>query len=568
MSFLGRVAALGTGTIDRVLTRAEQAVGLRAPDPVPVEAPREAPAAPFFPVDYDWRLMADELSKSARPAIATGIEALPDPSDAPTRAPRALKDDPFQMVELLGWKERPSGLAYTVLEQVVRRTPPIKAMHLVRVSQAKRHCRVQEDSHQIGFRVKHRDKKTNLSRAARRQAQEMELALLKTTRGDVGIGRSLFGDFTAACIKDSLTYDQTCFEVIYNRRGQPHSWYAADAKTIRLADSSNRFIDKASNSAIRTVQILNGQVINEWSAAEMAFAIRNRDTSIQSQGYGTSEIEMMIHVITAMLWAFDYNKRFFSQGAAPKGLLNFKGKMPGFQLAAFRRFFYQMIAGVENAWKTPIVNAETGVEWVSMQSTNRDMEYSAWYDFLLKLSSAMYLMDPMEIGFKYGNENDRSLFESANEQKVTQSKDKGLKPLMTWWGEELNRYIIHPWDPDFSVEFLGLEALSPKEQADLDEVRGRTYMMVDELRASEGLAPLPDGEGQVLTNSSWLQYKQQKDAAAQQAQAGAEGEGEGEGGAQENDQGGDQGSNLESLFARMDQQGQGPIKKSLTTMEF
>ncbi len=69
-----------------------------------------------------------------------------------------------------------------------------------------------------------------------------------------------------------------------------------------------------------------------------------------------------------------------------------------------------MLAGVGNAWKTPILNADDGVEWVSMQSNNRDMEYNEWMNFLLKLACAMFLMDPAEVNFKFGSESEKALF--------------------------------------------------------------------------------------------------------------------------------------------------------------
>jgi hypothetical protein len=468
--------------------------------------------------DYDWNAYGNDLVKAAMP---DSISAL-DVGDA-ARPPKTLLYDPFQLVELLGWKERPTGLAYTMLDNMVRRTPPIQAMIQTRLSQVARHCRVQENSHGIGFRVQHRDKKTNLSRAARRKAESIQQAILTTTTQDAGIGRDNFEMFSRKAIYDSLVFDQACWEIVPSKKGKPHSWQVADAKTIRLADTDELFLTRKSDRAIRTVQILDGQVINEYPAREMAWMIRNPRSSIQAQGYGTSELEMLVHVITAMLWAFQYNQKFFSQGSTPKGMINFKGQLPGRQLAAFRRFFYQMLAGVENAWRTPVVNAEQGVEWISMQESNRDMEFSQWYDFLLKLSGGMYLMDTAEIGFKYGNENDRSLFESGNEQKITVSKDKGLKPLLVTYENSLNRTIVQELDPDFELRFMGLESLTEKEQAELEKTQGETFLLIDEIREKHGRKPLANGEGQVLNSPTWMQNHQAIMQAQMQADAAAQG---------------------------------------------
>lgn len=576
MTLFGRVAALGRGTVDRALSRAEEAVGLRAP--APIQTLPDAPRLPFLESSLwseDWHSVGHDLVKA--------VSVSPLDVGGASREPKALMHDPFQMVEILGWKERPTGLAYLMIDQMIRRTHVIQAMILTRVNQVARHCRVQQDRYGIGFRIQHRDKKKNLSRAARRMAESLQDAIMRTTTGDPGVARDDFEAFTRKVMRDSMSFDQGCWEIVKSRRGKPHSWTAVDAKTIRLVDTAERFLDRKSNSAIRTVQILDDQVINEWAADEMAFMIRNPLSSIQAQGYGTSEVEMLIHVITAILWAFQYNQKFFSQGATPKGLINFKGQVPGRQLAAFRRFFYQMLAGVENAWRTPVLNAEQGVEWISMHSTNRDMEYSAWMDFLIKLSAAMLQMDPTEIGFKYGQEGgERSMFESSNEQKVTQSKDKGLKPILIRYQNTLNQMIVQPIDPDFEMSFMGLDSLTPKEQADLDKVRGETFLTVDEIRREEGKRPLPDGEGAVILNATWMQYKQAKDAAAM----GPGPDGAPPGGAPGGDAGaGGGGGDLESLLAGMGSPdggaqggapaGPGPspfdqkkIKKALTSYSF
>lgn len=571
MGLLSRVAAIVSGSVDLALTRAERAAGLRAPEPPTPPDPLILPAPPFLdriqagfaqpmrddgsfwtsPNDVPSRDDAMELIKALVPSSIDRLD-----ESGPKGEPKAVLADPFQLIEVLGWRERPTGVSFLARDMIVARTPVFAAAVQVRIAQIARHCRVQEDSHGIGFRVGHRSKKKNITRAARRMAESIQHAILTTTTGDAGIGRDTFESFTRRIWYDSLVHDQATWEIIESRRGKPYSWHAVDAKTIRLADTDETFFERSADRKIRTVQILDGQVVNEFRADELAFMVRNPRSNIQAQGYGMSEIDMILHVIVAMLWAFDYNKRFFSQGSTPKGFINFKGQVPGRKLQEFRHFFYRMISGIENAWRTPVMNAEGGVEWVSMHTSNRDMEYSQWMDFLIKLTSAIMLIDPTEFGFKYGNEGDRSLFESANEQKITHSQDKGLKPLLIRYQDELNKMIVQRIDPDFELEFLGLDALTQQEKADLDEKKARTYLTIDEIRESEGLPPLPDGEGAVINSPTWMQFKQAKDAAAQQAAMGPEGGAPGEEGAPPDgapdgaDEGGADAPSLENLLAK------------------
>lgn len=323
-----------------------------------------------------------------------------------------------------------------------------------------------------------------------------------------------------------------CFEITGNRKGLPAKFQAVDAATIRLADTVNiTYVEDP--DLIASVQVYDNMVINEYRRQEMAFAVRNPHTNIRMYGYGYSEIEMLINAITSWLWGFDYNSKFFNQGTVAKGLLNIQGTMNQTQLKAFRRQWYQMVSGVENAWRSPVLNSDGKVEWVNMTQTNRDMEFSAWMDFLIKLVGGIFQIDPMELGFKYGDSGaGKQLFESGTQAKLTASKDKGLTPLLHHVGSTLTDYLIRPVDKDWRFEFVGLEQESKGELAELNQKRVKVTHTLNELRAEQDLPP--DEYGDIILDPSYIQWRtsqeQMKMAQEQQAgEAGAPGEGAEEG---------------------------------------
>jgi hypothetical protein len=325
-------------------------------------------------------------------------------------------------------------------------------------------------------------------------------------------GPAPFEQFLRKISWDSLVYDQLTFEVVPNRKGEPAEWYATDAATFRLADSARAYMENRSSDDVRYVQIYDGLIVNEYTAEELCFGVRNPKTDIRLHGYGTSELEMLITVITALLFAWQYNQNFFTQGAAQKGILNFKGTIPDQQMRSFRRHWYQMLAGVENAWRTPITNAEE-IQWISMQNTNRDMEFNSWMDFQIKLACAMFSMDPIELNFKYGVVGQKSAMqEGNNREKITESKERGLRPLLRFIAGCINSYIIWPINENFELQFVGLDALTRKDVAEVNTQRVKSYMTVNELRAEDDLEPIEGGD--VLLDPVYAQLK----SAAQQAQ--------------------------------------------------
>ena len=460
----------------------------------------------------------------------------PVPDENATDDPKSLFWDPFAIIEQLGYKERPSSVTYGTLKAMVWKTPIIHAIIQTRIQQMASFCQPVKDRYEMGYRVKLRDSAKEPSPEDKKWSQQAETMILRTGVTDNPRGRDTFEKFVRKIMWDSLVYDQFCAEIVPNKRGEPAEWYAVDASTIRLADTASTFLNEDNTEAVRYVQIYDGMIISEYTQKELCFGVRNPRTDIRLFGYGVSEIEMLMTVITAILFGWTYNQNAFSQGSSQKGILNFKGAIPERQLKAFRRHWYQMVSGVENAWRVPITNAEE-LQWINMQNSNRDMEYSAWFDFLIKISAAMLTIDPVEINFKYGNTGQRAqMNEAANKEKITESKERGLRPLLRFLETQINQYIIWPLNESFEFKFMGLDSKTREEMADLNTKLVKTVRTIDELRAEDNLPPLPEGKGEIILDPTWLQFASGKDQMAQQgdpnapggdAQPGADGQGDG-----------------------------------------
>lgn len=468
-----------------------------------------APVAAGAPTDQDAHLEADGSVAEAA--------AAPVPEDSAVSPPKSMFWDPFAVVEQLGYKERPSSISYGTLKAMTYRMPVVNAIIQNRINQVAAFATPQHNRHQLGFRISLRDSEAEPMPADRKWIKEMEALIMRTgvTNNPRGRGPAPFEAFLRKAVWDTLVYDQMCFELVPNRRGQPAEWYNVDASTIRLADSARAYIEEDLDHATRYVQIYDGLIVNEYTHEELCFGIRNPRSDIKLHGYGTSELEMLITVITALLFAWQYNQNFFTQGSAQKGILNFKGTIPENQMRAFRRHWYQMLSGVENAWRTPITNAEE-LQWVSMQNTNRDMEFNAWMDFQIKVACAMYSMDPIELNFKYGNTGQKNTMnEGNNKEKITESKERGLRPLLRFLSNCINSYIVWPINENFDFQFVGLDALTRQDVADLNQKRVKTSMTVNELRAEDDLAPIEGGD--IILDPTYMQGKQTAAQAAQPA---------------------------------------------------
>lgn len=470
----------------------------------------------------------EDVSADAMQAALVQAGLAAPPLAPATEKPRAMFHDPYSVMDWGGWRQRPSSLTYETLRQMSVSNTVIAAIIQLRVDQVAAFCTPQQGQYDRGYRIvlrDRRDKNKGMSPVQQREAESIE-RFLETTAvlmdGEKPADRDSFRTFLKKGVRDILTYDQWCFEKIRDYSGRPSRFIALPSESIRPAVSDIEHLDPADlRSRVAYVQVYENTVISEFSTDELAFCVKNPRSDLRVNGFGFSPIEQIIRLVTAWLFGFEYNTRFFTQGSAIKGLINIKGAIPDRQLRAFRRMWYSMISGVTNAWKTPIVNAED-LQWVSMHTNNREMEYGQWMDWLTKLICAMYGADPVEINFIFGNSGQSSSLNQSrpNAEEVTESKDKGLRPLLDHIAESLNRHVIWDINPDFEFAFTGFDSKAEEQERKARIDRVKAYKTVNEIRAEEDEEPLPGQLGDVILDSNWIQWASGQQQQAQEATAG------------------------------------------------
>lgn len=463
--------------------------------------------------------------------------------------PRALFHDPYSVMDWGGWRQRPSALTYDTLRQMTVSNSVIAAIIQTRVNQVAQFARPQQGPYDKGFKIvlrDRRDKNRSMTKAEQKKATEIE-RMLETTGAllpdEKAFDRDSFRTYLKKSTRDVLTYDQWCTELLRDRRSKLSRFIALPSESIRPAVSDVEHMDPVErHNRVAYVQIYEETIIAEFGPDDLAWAIMNPRSDLRVNGFGFSPVEQIVRLVTAWLYGFEYNSKFFTQGSAIKGILNVKGAIPDRQLRAFRRMWYSMISGVHNAWKTPILNSED-IQWVNMHSANREMEYAAWMDWLTKLICAVFGVDPVEINFVFGGQGtgQSSMFDRRpNQAEVVESKDKGLRPLIDHLTDTLNTYIVWDLEPDFEFAFAGLDAKAEEKEREARLQEIKAYKTLDQVRAEMNDPPLPNGLGEVVLDPTWLQWamnKQQQgpqeappDQDEQLLTPGEEGGGEEEGG--------------------------------------
>jgi hypothetical protein len=450
--------------------------------------------------------------------------------------PKAFFIDPLEFNSNLGYKDKSFSLSYTTLKRMSK-TPIINSIIKTRKNQVADFAEPQENKYSTGFVVRKKSKngvEQKMDNKDKRIAFAITDFLLKG--GNVGEWEhDDFDTFIRKIVDDSLTYDQMTFEIMRNRRGKVESFVATDAATFRMANSffakdydipyfsndkglwgqdKSDYGPKIKGYYPAYVQVYQNVKVSEFYPWELCFGIRNPSTSIFANGYGCSELEELINVVTSLLWGDEYNRRFFSQGSAPKGMLRVKGAVNETALQQFKQQWQSMITGVMQSWKTPVVNQD--VEWIDLQKNNRDMEYSSWMEYLIKIACAIFNMDPIEIGWDISRSSGRNgLFEGGQEKRLQNSKDKGLYPLLKFLQRKINKYIVEQIHPDYEFVFMGLNGITIDQELDLDIKKVQAFATINEIREKYEMKPLEGGD--IIENAVFVQSK---NAAVMGAQGG------------------------------------------------
>lgn len=291
-----------------------------------------------------------------------------------------------------------------------------------------------------------------------------------------------FQEFTRKVLRDSLVLDQMTFELVRARNMNLKKYRAVDAALIRqLGTNDPRYAQMFENfrwhgylpryAMVWDGQIIRHPVTNEYVVFypwELGYGVRNKTTNVLRNGYGCSELETLIEIVTWILWGMQYNGNFFKQGSQPKGFINVKnGNIDQGTLNEFRQDWKQTMSTVYNSHKIPVIQG-IDLEWIDLQQTNRDMEFTEWIKFLLVIACAVYRMDPSELGFQF-QDAARIFGQEGQKERLDHSRQKGLTPLLVFYQNVLNKYIISEIDDRLELVFTGIEIEDEAAQVELDK---------------------------------------------------------------------------------------------------
>lgn len=426
-----------------------------------------------------------------------------------------------------GFKDSKGILSFEVLRRMGN-IHIIRSIVNTRIEQIQNFLHFSEDDQKEGFTIRKKtslfkEEKKEISSVEEKKIEEIVEFLMNSGFNEKWDNIDDFQTFVRKIAFDSLTLDQLAFEVVRDKGWNIKKYRAVDASLIRFLDSVDpkqreRLEDYRFKGYLPRFcmtwdeQILINPTTKEpilYYPWELGFGIRNKSSDIRKNGYGTSELEILVELITGVLWSIQYNMNNFSIGSTPKGFINVKNaNISDSNLNEFRQAWSQMMTGVRNAKRTPVING-IDLEWIDLDKSNREMEYQEWAQFLVIMVCSVYRIDPSELGFSFKNQ--AQLFgQDGQKARLQHSREKGLKPILIFLENIITKYIVSEIDEDYEFVFTGIEVEDEETQVNLDKTKLESGMvaMQDIFKKYSGREFDPDKD--IILNQVYQQVQTSK----------------------------------------------------------
>lgn len=444
------------------------------------------------------------------------------------------------------WRERWSGINFDMLRGMVDQTPILSAVVMTRVRQVQRFMRANSGGTGPGFQIALKDPAAKLG-----TDEQKTVALLqqfftnngweKNPRQRARLRRDSFSSFMAKSVRDTLTLDSAPIETEYKRDKSLglDGFYAVDGATIRLATQHGYRDD----DEIFALQVVDGNIRAAYTYDDLIYVPRNPRTDVLVGGYGMSEAELLVRTVTGFLNAFTYNNSYFDKNSIPKGLLHLSGNYDQNDLASFRRYWNAMVRGINNAWNMPVMvskDQESKATFENFGVEVNEIMFAKWMTFLTSIICAIYGIAPDEINFESFTAGTSSLSGSDTEEKLVNSKDKGLRPLLSYYEDLFSDYIVSDFGDKYCFRWTGLDEEDPTTRWDKE----KTTLTFNEARKARGLEEVKEAWADAPLYQPliglYMQEKQansedfgQPDQPGQPGQPGGDGEDGGEQGGEQ-----------------------------------
>lgn len=444
-----------------------------------------------------------------------------------------------------------------LLRLIERRNGIVGSIITLRIQQALEFCHISDDKDNPGWEIALKDPKRSLSSQQKKQKEFLENLLKNTHRDDYeGLEpvTDTFKDLMIKFVRDRYLIDKIVWEMERDKKGQLAAIWVMDGATIlpvlpggfygstsQIGNAAYSGFNKLSEE-IRKAKIEDIPPIDEISYIQELFygnsgggitaAFRETDViydlgnelnDIRYFKQGLSVVEKANIAIVAFINSITFNSNGLSRGSIPK-IAVAMGKDSNYtqeQLEDAQDEWAANFESMDGQWNIPLLNSDAKI--LNLLPNNRDMEYQKYMEFTGALTCSIMGADSAEIGLRLNQA--QSVMSENQDAKQIFSKNRGVREMLGGFAYIVNRLLKfsgYDFAEEFIFRFNGLSTEDKSHEAELLKNKVTTHMTVDEVRAEHDLKPLPEGLGEIILDSVFMQNKQAAEMAEQGDMEGEE----------------------------------------------
>ncbi|MCD6351155.1 MAG: hypothetical protein J7M26_03450 [Armatimonadetes bacterium] len=287
----------------------------------------------------------------------------------------------------------------------------------------------------------------------------------------------------ALLVEDSLILDSAGIRIEKGTRSDryPVVWFRpVDGANIRIAEPD--FYERQYRQDVKLVEYVlldeRGDVAWELAWDEFGYWVRNPATEEASEGYGRSELEWAVDVLTGLVTSFRYNVSQFTENKLPRGIL----QVPDVDERILDEFITTLemnVGGPLGHWSAiPVITVEgdkPAVQWIPLGERPSDMQWRDFIVFCINVLCSLYKISAEEVGFQSFLTRQATLQEADPETRILHGEDTGFVPLMESLAAFINEHIVGKFD-DGKWRFVWRE-LGRENEARSNDLRQRRLSM-------------------------------------------------------------------------------------------
>ncbi len=287
-------------------------------------------------------------------------------------------------------------------------------------------------------------------------------------------------------LDDILIFDAGTIVKNYSRTGKLAELYHLPGDQIRIYRNEDRTTPEPPEPAY--VWEEDGVVRAEFTKDELVYIMQNP----QANGYGMSPIEVAEYIITASIYADEYNIDYFKNSNVPPGVFNLGEEVTEEQRSMFQAMWESEVRGRGGLHRMLFLSGSKNPQFIPIaQQTNRDMQMMEYMKWSVAVKTACYGLSGQDIGFVV--DYHRSV--AATQRDISQAR--GIKTVLSLLEQYYTNEIVKKEFDFDDVKFAwqDVDATDEMKTAQVDslDISGGVLTR-NERRDKLGLRPIDGGD--------------------------------------------------------------------------